>query len=133
MVEKVWMPASEMQHRLEFAVTQAISHSLRWVEGRFAFHRQMVTMESRMQPLDVDSILLEALRQADEWEEVGESALTRTTVSRSLPEVSKDVRTLGLNQEHIDVLCLSNGEIPLHTMALVLILPDTPVPHILPP
>ncbi len=131
MVEQGWMTASEMQHRLEFAVTQAISHSLRWVEGRFAFHRQMVTMESRMQPLDVDSILLEALRQADEWEEVGESALTRTTVSRWLPEVSKDVRSLGLNQEHIDVLCLSNGEIPLQSMALVLMLPEARVAHIM--
>ena len=59
-----------MQRRLEFGVTQSISHALRWVNGRFAFHRQLVPMESRMQPLDVDSMLLEALRQADEWEEV---------------------------------------------------------------
>ncbi len=127
MVEQGWMTASEMQQRLEFAVTQSISHALRWVDGRFAFHRQMVTMESKMQPLDVDSVLLEALRQADEWEELGETSLTRTTVSRWLPEVSKDVRSLGLNQEHIDVLCLSNGEIPLQGMALVLMLPEARV------
>jgi hypothetical protein len=127
MVEQGWMTASEMQQRLEFAVTQSISHALRWVDGRFAFHRQMVTMESKMQPLDVDSVLLEALRQADEWEELGETSLTRTTVSRWLPEVSKDVRSLGLNQEHIDVLCLSNGEIPLQGMALALMLPEARV------
>src|SRR5579883_2311957 len=39
MVEQGWMSAQEMQRRLEFAVTQAISHALRWVDGRFAFHR----------------------------------------------------------------------------------------------
>ena len=131
MVEQGWMTASEMQHRLEFAVTQSISHALRWVDGRFAFHRHMVTMESRLQPLDVDSVLLEALRQADEWEEMGETALTRTTVSRWLPEVSKDVRSLGLSQEHIDVLCLSNGEIPLQGMSLVLMLPEARVARIM--
>ena len=131
MVEQGWMTANEMQHRLEFAVTQAISHALRWVDGRFAFHRHMVTMESKMQPLDVDSVLLEALRQADEWEEMGETLLTRTTVSRWLPEVSKDVRSLGLNQEHIDVLCLSNGEIPLQGMSLVMTLPEARVARIM--
>lgn len=78
-----------------------------------------------------DRLLLEALRQADEWEEVGESTLTRTTVSRWLPEVSKDVRSLGLNQEHIDVLCLSNGEIPLQGMAQVLLLPEARVAHVM--
>ena len=112
-----------MQRRLEFAVTQSISHALRWVNGRFAFHRQLVPMESRMQPLDVDSVLLEALRQADEWEEIaneGVTHLTRTTVARWLPEVSNDVRSLGLNQECIEVLCLSNGEFSLQAVALVL-------------
>lgn len=84
-----------------------------------------------MQPLDVDSVLLEALRQADEWEEMGETLLTRTTVSRWLPEVSKDVRSLGLNQEHIDVLCLSNGEIPLQGMSLVMMLPEARVARIM--
>jgi hypothetical protein len=131
MVEQSWMTVSEMQRRLEFAVTQSISHALRWVDGRFAFHRHMLSLESRMQPLDVDSVLLEALRQADEWEEMGETALTRTTVSRWLPEVSKDVRSLGLNQEHIDVLCLSNGEIPLQGMAQALMLPEARVARII--
>lgn len=131
MVEQGWITMEEMQHRLEFGVTQSISHSLRWVDGRFAFHRHMVAMESKMQPLDVDSILLEALRQADEWEEMGETALTRTSVSRWLPEVSRDVRSLGLNQEHIDVLCLSNGEIPLQGMSLVLMLPEARVTRIM--
>jgi predicted transcriptional regulator len=127
LVERNWMSVDEMQRRLEFAVTQSISHALRWVDGRFSFHRQLVTMESRMRPLDIDGVLLEALRQADEWEEMGETSLTRMTVARWLPEVSKDVRSLGLSQEHIEVLCLANGEVPLQAMAMVLMLPEARV------
>jgi Domain of unknown function (DUF4388) len=131
LVEQGWMSAAEMQQRLQFSVTQSISHALRWVDGRFAFHRQLVTMESRMQPLDVDSVLLEALRQADEWEEMGETPFVRTTVARWLPEVSNDVRSLGLSQEHIEVLCLCNGDIPLQAMALTLMTPEARIARLL--
>jgi hypothetical protein len=134
LVEHRWMSPAEMQQRLEFAVTQSISHALRWVDGRFAFHRQLVAMESKMQPLDVDSVLLEALRQADEWEEMaGEmgTQLTRTTVARWLPEVNNDVRGFGLSQEYIEVLCLSNGELPLQAMALVLMTPESRITRIM--
>lgn len=134
LVERGWMSASEMQRRLEFAVTQAISHAMRWVNGRFAFHRQLVPIESRMQPLDIDSMLLEALRQADEWEEVageGVAHLSRTTVARWLPEVSNDVRSLGLSQEYIEVLCLSNGELSLQAVALVLMTPEARVARLM--
>jgi hypothetical protein len=131
LVERNWMSAAQMQRRLEFAVTQSISHALRWVDGRFAFHRQLVPMENRMQPLDIDSTLLEALRQADEWEEMGETHLTRTTVARWLPEIHNDVRSLGLSQEYIEVLCLSNGEIPLQAIALVLMTPEARVARIM--
>ncbi|GCE25273.1 hypothetical protein KDA_07570 [Dictyobacter alpinus] len=134
LVERGWMTASEMQRRLEFLVTQSISHALRWVNGRFAFHRQVIPMESKMQPLDVDSVLLEALRQADEWEEIigeGVTHLTRTTVARWQPEVSNDVRNLGLNQEGIEVLCLANGELTLQAVALALMSPEARVARIM--
>ena len=131
LVERNWMSAAEMQRRLEFSVTQSISHALRWVDGRFAFHRQLVPMDNRMQPLDIDSTLLEALRQADEWEEMGETHLTRTTVARWLPEIHNDVRSLGLGQEYIEALCLSNGELPLQAIALVLMTPEARVARIM--
>jgi len=134
LVERGWMSHAEMQGRLEVSVTQSISHAMRWVNGRFAFHRQLVPMESKMQPLDVDSVLLEALRQADEWEEVaneGVTQLTRTTVARWQPEVSKDVRSLGLSQECIEVLCLSNGELPLQAVSLVLMTPEARIAHLM--
>jgi hypothetical protein len=131
LVERNWMSAAEMQNRLQFAVTQSISHALRWVDGRFAFHRHLVPMDNRMQPLDIDSVLLEALRQADEWEEMGETHLTRTTVSRWLPEINNDVRSLGLSQDNIEVLCLSNGELPLQAIAQVLMTPEARVARIM--
>lgn len=134
LVERGWMSPGEMQQRLEFAVTQSISHALRWVNGRFAFHRYLVPLAGKMQPLDVDSVLLEALRQADEWEEIvkaGVTQLSRTTVARWQPEVSNDVRNLGLSQESIEVLCLCNGEIPLQSIALTLMSPEARVARIM--
>src|SRR5262249_15986916 len=77
---------------------------------------------------------LEALRQADEWEEIaseGVTHLTRTTVARWLPEVSNDVRSLGLNQEAIEVLCLSNGELSLQAVSLVLMMPEARVARVM--
>jgi hypothetical protein len=134
LVEYGWMSASEMQQRLEFAVTQSISHALRWVNGRFAFHRQLVPMESKLRPLDVDSVLLEALRQADEWEKIASEGVTqfvRTTVARWQPEVSNDVRSLGLSQESIEVLCLSNGELSLQAVALAMMAPEARIARVM--
>ncbi|WP_376797079.1 DUF4388 domain-containing protein [Thermogemmatispora sp.] len=133
LVERGWMSAEEMQRRLEFAVTQSISHALRWAEGRFSFHRRLLAIESRMQPLDIDSVLLEALRQADEWEEMSELHLTRTSVARWLPEVknSNDLRSLGLSQEYIEVLSLCNGEIPLQAISLALMMPEARVARLM--
>ncbi|HEX4205000.1 MAG TPA: DUF4388 domain-containing protein [Ktedonobacteraceae bacterium] len=134
LVERGWMTAREMQQRLEFSVTQAISHAMRWVNGRFAFHRQLVPIETRMQPMDVDSMLLEALRQADEWEECvaeGVTHLTRSTVARWLPEVRRDVASMGLGRESIEVLCLCTGDVPLQAVSLVLMTPDARVARIM--
>jgi len=131
LVERGWMSVTEMQRRLEFAITQSISHALRWVNGRFAFHRQLLTIENKIKPLDIDSVLLEALRQADEWEEMGETHLARTSVPRWLPEVNNDVRSLGLSQEAVEVLCLSNGELSLQAISLVLMTPEARVARIM--
>ena len=131
LVERNMMTVAEMQHRLEFAITQSICHALRWVDGHFAFYRYIVPMESKMTALDIDSVLLEALRQADEWEEMGETYLTHTTVTRWLPEITNDVRNMGLSQEYIGVLCLSNGELPLQSIALALMMPEARVARLI--
>lgn len=136
LVERGGMSADEMQRRFEFAVAQAMSHALRWEHGRFEFLRQVVDLESRIHPLEVDSLLLEALRQADEWEEImatGVTSLARTTVAAWRPEVSKDVGNMGLSREMIDVLCLCNGEFPLQAIALCLMVPEARIAHMLSP
>lgn len=133
LVERGWMRAEEKQRRLEFAITQSLSHSLRWAKGRFGFHL-LLPMDSTMEPLDIDAVLLEALRQADEWEEItreNKTLLTRTSVARWQPEVSRDVSSMGLSQQAIEVLCLCNGEIPLHAIAQVLMVPEARVAYLM--
>jgi hypothetical protein len=125
---------TEMQQRIEFGVIQAISHALRWERGRFQFDRGIVDIQSRIgapQPFNVDHILLEALRMADEWDQGSGNALTRSTVARWMPEFQGDVTRLGLSREDINVLCLSNGQLSLRAIAYGLLLPEARVAAIM--
>jgi hypothetical protein len=45
--------------------------------------------------------------------------------------VNKDVRSLGLSQESIGVLCLSNGELPLQAIAQALMMPEARIARIM--
>lgn len=125
---------AEMQQRIEFGVIQAISHALRWERGRFQFDRGILDIQSRVgapQPFNVDHILLEALRMADEWDHGTGSTLTRNTVARWMPEFGGDVNRLGLSREDINVLCLSNGQLSLRAIANGLLLPEARVAAIM--
>src|SRR5579884_3182327 len=118
---------AEIHRRLEFRVIQAVSRAVRWERGRFEFHRDISPVHGRngtQQPLNVDHVLLEALRIADEWGRAAGSALTRSTVARWMPEFTGDVTQLGLGPEEIGVLCLSNGQCPLHAVAYALLMPE---------
>ena len=53
------------------------------------------------------------------------------TVTRWLPEITNDVRSMGLSQEYIEVLCLSNGELPLQAIALALMMPEARVARLI--
>jgi Domain of unknown function (DUF4388) len=125
---------AEMQQRVEFGVIQAISHALRWERGRFQFDRGILDIQSRVgapQPFNVDHILLEAIRMADEWDQGSGNALTRSTVARWMPEFQGDVTRLGLSREDINVLCLSNGQLSLRAIAYGLLLPEARVAAIM--
>ena len=61
----------------------------------------------------------------------GVTHLTRSTVARWQPEVNRDVRGMGLGQESIEVLCLSNGELPLQAIALVLMTPEARIARVM--
>ncbi len=118
----------EIHRRTEFRVIQAISRAIRWERGRFEFHRDISTMPAQRH-LNVDHILLEALRMADEWGQSGAPALSRNTVARWMPapEFRGDVSGLNLGQDAIQVLCLSNGQFPLHAISYGLLIPEPQV------
>jgi hypothetical protein len=130
MVQLGLMPPSEVQQRVEFHVIQAISRAVRWERGRFEFHREVSAIQGRLgvqTPLNVDHILLEALRMADEWTRAGALAISRNTVARWMPEFNGDVTQLGLGRDEISVLCLSNGQFPLQAIAYALLMPEPQV------
>lgn len=121
---------AEGQARLEFRVIQSISRAVRWERGRFEFLRDISPIQARgsgQQPLNVDHILLEALRVADEWGRASAFAITRNTVARWMPAFNGDVTKLGLGREEIGVLCLANGQFPLHAIAYGLLLSEPQV------
>lgn len=125
---------AEMQQRVEFGVIQAISRALRWERGRFQFDRDIVDIQGRIgapQPFNVDHILLEALRMADEWDQHAGPGVTRSTVARWMPDFQGDVNQLGLSREDINVLCLSNGQLPLRAISYGLLLPESRVAAIM--
>ncbi len=136
MVQWGLMPPAEFQQRTEFRVIQAVSRAVRWERGRFEFHRDITTLHARIglqKPLSVDHILLEALRMADEWGQAGALALSRSTVARWMPEpgFQGNVAGLGLTSDEIHVLCLSNGQFPLHSISTALMIPEARVAAIM--
>lgn len=126
------MSPQEQQQRTEFRVIQAVSRAVRWERGRFDFRAGISAIHSRVmprKPFNVDHVLLEALRMADEWGQAGALALSRNTVARWMPEpeFKGDISGLGLAREEVHVLCLSNGQFPLHAISYALLIPE---PHV---
>lgn len=118
------LPPSEAQKYLEFHIIQSLSRAIRWERGRFEFQAVVDNPHpNEPQPLNVDHALLEAMRIADEWDR-SHGGLTRNTVARWMREFTGDVAQLNLSQHEIGVLCLSNGQFPLHHVALALLAPE---------
>ncbi|MGH2515938.1 MAG: DUF4388 domain-containing protein [Ktedonobacterales bacterium] len=132
MVHMDLMEQAERHQRIEFRVIQCVSRAIRWERGRFAFHRNIAAFAARVSPeqrLNVDHILLESLRMADEWGRAGTLALSRNTIARwmSQPEFQGDISGMSLAPDEIHVLCLSNGQFPLHAISYALLLPEPTV------
>jgi hypothetical protein len=119
----------EMTQWLEYGVIQSLSRALRWQQGRFEFHRNL--LHDTQLALNVDHILLESLRQADEWDEAAAAGLSRTTVARWKPQFNGDVHRLELEQEEINVLCLANGQLPLQAIAYALLCSEARVAQVM--
>ncbi len=106
---------AEMRQWQEYGVIQALSRAVRWQQGRFEFHRNV--LQGAHLALNVDHVLLESLRQADEWDEAAAIGLSRTTVARWMPHFTGDIMRLGLEPDEVNVLCLANGQLSLQAMA----------------
>jgi hypothetical protein len=117
---------TEIQQRIEFGIIHAISRAIRWERGRFEFQKDVTPfpVPARSKPLNVDHILLEALRIADERDHAGVLRLARATVPRWMPQFRGDVSQLGLAREDIDVLRLANGQLPVAAISYGLMLPE---------
>jgi hypothetical protein len=125
---RVISPAEMLQWQ-EYGVIQALSRAVRWQQGRFEFHRNV--LHGSQLALNVDHVLLESLRQADEWDEAAATGLNRTTVARWMSHFTGDIRRLGLEPDEVNVLCLANGQLSLQAIAYALLLSDARVAQIM--
>lgn len=118
---------TEMQQRIEFGITQALSRAVRWERGSFEFQRDVTPIQALRgahQPLNVDHVLLEAMRLADEMDNAPLS-LARTVVPRWMSSFQGDVSQLGLSSDDLEVLCLTSGQFSLAAIAYGLRKPET--------
>jgi hypothetical protein len=115
LVEYGVISEAEMLQWQEYGVIQALSRAVRWQQGRFEFHRNV--LQGVRLALNVDHVLLESLRQADEWDEAAAIGLNRTTVARWMPQFTGDFMRLGLEPDEVNILCLTNGQLSLQGIA----------------
>ncbi len=124
-------PAEELQRR-EYIVTQALSRAIRWEKGRFEFRRDNSIMRrtggmytpSAAQPMNVDHVLLEALRLADERDHMKVRPVPRTAHMRKVPIASDDRRLAALNTEAAWVYTLCDERRPVYAIAFALLMPE---------
>ena len=124
-------PAEELQRR-EFIVTQAICRAIRWDKGRFEFRRDISMMRrtggmytpSAGQPMNVDHVLLEALRLADERDHMTVRPAARTVRARKVPIASDDSRLASLSVDAAWVYSLCDERRPVYAIAFALLMPE---------
>ncbi len=123
--------AEELQRR-EFVVVQALSRAVRWDRGRFEFVRDASHMRrtggmytpSAAQPLNVDHVLLEALRLADEREHMRIKPASRMTRARKVALRDGDPRLASLGLEETWIYTLAEENRPLYMIAYALLMPE---------
>lgn len=124
-------PAEELRRR-EFLVTQALSRAIRWERGRFEFRRDISMMRrtggmytpSAGQPMNVDHVLLEALRLADERDHLSRRPLPRFACTRKTPIEMDDPRLADLSPEVHWVYTLCDERRPVYAIAFALLMPE---------
>jgi len=123
--------AEELQRR-EFVVVQALSRAVRWERGRFEFARESSAVRrtggmytpSAAQPLNVDHVVLEALRLADERDHMRIRPAPRVTRVRKASPNGDDPRASGLGAEEMWIYTLAEEHRPLYMIAYALLMPE---------
>jgi hypothetical protein len=130
MAQRRLISPEDVQRRVEFTITQALSRAIRWEHGRFEFHRDTSPVHARAglyRPLNIDHVLLEALRIADEREgNDGASPLSRYSIPRWIQDAHPETQ-LDLAGDDASVLRLCNGHVPIYAMSIGLMIPEAQV------
>lgn len=124
-------PAEELQRR-EFVVTQALSRAVHWDRGHFEFRNDSSSARrtggmytpSAAQPLNVDHVVLEALRLADEREHMRVRPASRATRARKAYPNGDDPRLASLSAEESWVYRLCDERRTLYAIAYALLMPE---------
>ena len=129
MAQRRLISPEDVQLRVEFTVTQALSRAIRWEHGGFEFHRDTSPIQTRAglyRPLNIDHVLLEALRIADEREgNDGGMALSRYSIPRWIQNAHPS--QVDVTAEEASVLRLCNGRVPVYAMSIGLMIPESRV------
>lgn len=126
------LSAQEELQRREFIVTQALSRAIRWDKGRFEFRRDASVMRrtggmytpSAAQPMNVDHVLLEALRQADERDHMAVRPAPRNLRARKTNIPDADRRLNALSPDAAWVYTLVDERRPVYAIAFGLLMPE---------
>ncbi len=126
------MTSTEELQRREFVVVQALSRAVRWDRGHFEFLRDPTSVRrtsgmytpSAAQPLNVDHVLLEALRLADEREAMRIRPVPRATRVRKVTPHGDDPRLSALGPEEMWIYTLAEENRPLYMIAYALLMPE---------
>jgi hypothetical protein len=103
-----WAPPQDLERVVQRQVLETLYRALRWREGRYTFvsQSQADTSQGQIPPVGTETILLEAVRQMDEW----------PLVEQRLPSPDLVVRRKGrlvdrdkVAPESLDVLELVDG------------------------
>ncbi|HEX8982760.1 MAG TPA: DUF4388 domain-containing protein [Ktedonobacterales bacterium] len=125
------LPSEELQRR-EFVVVQALSRAVKWDKGRFEFVRDHSSVHrtggmytpSAAQALNIDHVLLEALRQADERDHMRIRPAPRTARVRKANPDANNPRLASLTNEEMWIYTLADERRPLYMIAYALLMPE---------
>jgi hypothetical protein len=124
-------PQEELQRR-EFIVTQSLCRAIRWDKGRFEFRRDTSVMRrtggmytpSAGQPMNVDHVLLEALRLADERDHMSVRPVPRNVRARKTHPPDEERRLSALGPDAAWVYTLCDERRPIYAIAFGLLMPE---------